>query len=194
MITVIPLRFLPGSNWIQIRELSGSDEQSVAGIRSIDAISLLDRIMQKHNGNISATYPSCLPVADRDRMLTAVFINTYGSKVETTVSCNSCSSKFDISFLLEEWVKDLSTGRPGQMNGDHTFILYETPEGMKFRLPTGADEMDVMGLPPSQAEAELLKKCIQEGTENHNTSDLQEKMQEVAPLADSEFEAQMRWT
>ena len=187
MITVVPLRFLPGNRWIHIRELCGNDEQSVSGTRSIDAICLLDRIIENIRGSESViTGSATLPVPDRERLLTAVYFNTYGSTIETTVSCSSCNCQFDLNFTINEWIEELTTGNIGKLNGNA--YPYLSPDGLTFRLPTGEDEMAVMGLDPSMAETELLKRCIPEGTGNFSPDLLQQAMQEAAPLADTDIE------
>jgi hypothetical protein len=190
MISVIPLRFLPGYKWAHIRELCGKDEQSVADTRSVDAICLMDRILQGSNGNVQVVSASdILPIPDRDRLLTAVYFNTYGSKIETTVLCPSCNNRFDLSFSLEEWVNDLTADSSQKLNGKDCAYPFMAPGGIKFRLPTGADEMAVMGMEPGTAAKELLKKCIPEGSGQYNPDLIQMAMHEMAPLADAEFEA-----
>jgi hypothetical protein len=191
MISVIPLRFLPGYKWAQIRELCGKDEQSVAGTRSVDAICLMDRILQGSNGNVQVVSASAtLPVPDRDRLLTAVYFNTYGSKIETTISCPSCNERFDLSFSLDEWVNDLATVSSQKLSGKDDAYPFLAPGGIKFRLPTGEDEMVVMGKEPATAATELLNRCIHGGSGPYDTDLIQKTMHEIAPLADAEFEAQ----
>lgn len=171
--------------------MCGKDEQSVAGTRSIDAICLIDRLLQEIGGSDSVIPGAAkLPIPDRDRLLTAVYFNTYGSQIETTITCNACSSRFDLNFSLDEWVQDITTGQAGRTNGQKGDYPFKAPGGVEFRLATGEDEMAVMGMEPAMAEAELLKRCLPEGTREYNSNILQQAMQDIAPLVDAEFEAQ----
>jgi len=190
MITVLPLRFLPGNKWVHIRELCGKDEQSIAGTRSIDAICLLDQLIQDFpQTNQSITHSAFLPVADRGRLMMAVYFNTYGLRIENTVTCPSCSSRFDLSFTMDEWVDDLTKVKPESLKRGEGDYPFKAPGGVKFRLPTGEDEIAVMGMEPKAAEAELLRRCLQDGTRKYDPELLQKTMHEIAPLADAEFEA-----
>ncbi|MCX6243079.1 MAG: hypothetical protein NTU98_00090 [Bacteroidetes bacterium] len=189
MITVVPLRFLNGMNWVHLRELCGKDEQSVAGTRSVDAMCLLDRIIVFPGQEQLLPRSAILAVPDRDRVLMAVYFNTYGNTVRSTVICSSCKKNYDVSFSLEEWYRELQKPAERKPNGKGTEYPFKTPRGVKFRLPTGEDEMEVVSMEPGQAEAEMLRRCIPEGTLKYNSDQLQKSMQEVAPLADAEIEA-----
>jgi hypothetical protein len=191
LISVLPLRFLPGNKWVLIRELRGKDELSVCGKQSIDAILLLDQIFQDIPGiNQVVSHAATLPVPDRDRILLAVYYNTYGSKVETTVTCQLCGKKFDLSFSLNEWLNDLNSSKKTFFNGKEGDFPFETHEGIKFRLPTGSDEMAIMGMSPEIAETELLKRCIAEVPVNFNIDELLRGVEEIAPLVDEDIDAE----
>jgi hypothetical protein len=189
MITVVPIRFLNGTNWVHLRELCGKDEQLVAGTRSADAVSLLDSIIAFPGWEQLPPLSAMLPVPDRDRVLMATYINTYGKMVQSTVICSSCKKNYDVSFSLEEWYRNLMKTAERQPNGKEPGYPFKTPRGLRFRLPTGEDEMAVVSMDPDQAEAEMLRRCIPEGTLKYNRDQLQKAMQEIAPLADAEIEA-----
>jgi hypothetical protein len=191
MILVIPIKYLPGNKFVYIRELCGKDEQSVAGSQSIDAISLLDRILQGDTGNTNLiSRAALLPVSDRDRILTAVYMNTYGFKVDASISCPSCTKPFDISFSLHEWANEISNDKVKLLNGKMSDFPFNTQNGIRFRLPTGEDEMAIMGMEPKNAEMELLKRCLPRDIKEFDANTIQQEMLEVAPLADSELEAE----
>lgn len=191
MVTVIPLRYLSRHKWVHIRELCGKDEHSVNDKRSIDAICLINRLL--HNGmeyNGIITNSAILPVADRQQVLTAIYFNTYGPEIKTSVSCSSCRSKFDIKFSLENWVSRLSNDNNRNRPGNGSAYPFEASDGTKFRLPTGEDEMSVSGLEPDIAEKELLKRCMPEETSDYNHESLVHAMEEAAPLTIGDIEAQ----
>lgn len=186
MINLIPVLYLPGNRWFRIRELCGSDELSVCGAGTIDAISLLDRLRQDVAG-IGNPLPGAaqLPVPDRHRLLTALYLNTYGEKVSSTVTCRHCGKPYDISFSLSEWKTGLTDGKNICRGDPENIYPFETVSGVKFRFPTGEDEISVAGVEPALAENLLMRKCLQENPENTDLLLLQETMGEIAPLADT---------
>ncbi len=117
MITVIPIRFAEGNQWVHIRELTGADEQAVTGSRSIDAILLLNRIIQSGPGVKRVVKSECLTITDRDDVLFALYLNTYGPLIETSYLCPACNQQFDINFSLEELRRDMSTNNLLKRNG-----------------------------------------------------------------------------
>ena len=170
--------------------MCGKDEQSVGGTRSIDAICLADRLIQDIPlANQLISRSSALPVADRGRVMIAVYFNTYGTRIENTVTCPSCSNRFDLSFTMDEWVNDLVQVKPDSPERGEGDYPFRAPGGVKFRLPTGEDEIAVTGMAPGAAEAELLRRCLPDGTLKFDPGILQRTMHEIAPLADAEFEA-----
>jgi hypothetical protein len=191
LITVIPLQFAAGNKWVHIRELCGNDEQSVAGTRSIDAIILLNRLLQiGPEAEHIVKNSESLTIPDRDSLLIAVYIDTYGFKIETAIACSFCKNRFEINFSLEDLKKNLHENKYKQLKGNDLAYPFKVPGGMKFRLPTGEDEMAVMGFEPERSENELLKRCLPEGTQKFDKNILQKAMQKVGPLADAEIEAQ----
>ncbi len=61
---------------------------------------------------------------------------------------------------------------------------------MKFRLPTGEDELAVMGYDIDKSAEELIKRCIPELARKTNLDNILKTIQEFAPLSDAEIEAQ----
>lgn len=190
MSSVIPLRFTGGNRWVQLRAMCGKDEQAVTGTRSIDAMGLLDRLIQKHPDNgFMASGTAALPVADRDQLLLAVFVDNYGPAIVTTVCCNACECKFEIDFSVTELTDSLMQEHAECVQGKDTTYPFRIPGGTPFRLPTGEDELAVLGMQPEEAAAELLSRCLPAGAKKNNTTTLQQAMQKTAPLLDAEFEA-----
>ncbi len=191
MINLIPVRFLPGNRWFRIRELCGSDELSVCGTGTIDAICLLDSLRQDVAGiGIPLSGSAQLPVPDRHRLLTAVYLNTYGENVNSTVTCRHCGKPYDISFSLTEWKTGLIDGKIICQGDPETIYPFETTSGIKFRFPTGEDEIYVAGMEPAMAENLLIKKCLPEDPENTDLLLLQETMGKIAPLADADIDTE----
>ena len=97
LLEQIYLNFVDGSSWACVREIIGFDEQSIDGTGILSAIRLLDRLLVNAPGtNVGPGYAVNLTSADRDRLLTAIYIRIYGSRVESTVNCKNCEKPFDI--------------------------------------------------------------------------------------------------
>lgn len=157
---VIALHFASGQPRVRLRELTGADERSVQGTSTEDAIDLLAALVQPEPGAPPPPPTDQLVAADRDQLLAAVFRQTYGDRIESTLDCARCRQPFDIDFSLGE-LSDTLHRQAGTQTirrlGDNRF---EGPEGLCFRLPTGLDERAVSPLSPADAAAGLLNRCV----------------------------------
>jgi hypothetical protein len=93
-----------------------------------------------------------------------------------------------MDFSLEELVAHLysSTGKVNvEKDADGVFKL---PNGPGFRLPTGEDECEVLGMPPEEAEAALLARCITDGDTKGKQKKLQDTMKALAPVVDMDMD------
>jgi hypothetical protein len=181
---------LPGGARAGLREVCGYDEEAVHGADTISAIQLLDRLLIAAPGtSLQPGSAARLTAADRDRLLAAVYQQTYGPRIEGTVPCTRCGTAFDLDFSLPDLLADLGS-RPrttGVEKGPAgVFVL---PDGRCFRLPTGEDEYAVWHLPPDEAEKSLLARCMVEGDATAEPAAVQAAMWEAAPLLDVELEA-----
>lgn len=185
----VTLDFHPAVRWVGIRELSGQDEQSVAGIGTMAGVQLIDRLLSAAPDQSEPVSGAKMVAADRDKILAAVYMRAYGTNVETTTRCTRCRSAFDIDFSL----KDLQTSLVGSPRNnrairqdDGTFLL---PSGHRFRLPTGEDELAVMGLPPADAAKWLLGRCLVQGDPESSGDVIQDAMTDLAPMFEVELTA-----
>lgn len=187
----IPLNFVNDSSWACIREIVGLDEQSVNGTGILSAIRLLDRLLVNAPGtDVGPGYAVNLTSADRDRLLTAIYIRIYGLRVESTVNCKNCEKPFDIDFSLEKLLGFFNAGEASSIQIENKEGgLFKLPNGCCFRLPTGEDECAVLGMTPEDAESELLKRCVLGGDPTGEKKSLQDIMQELAPLVDVNMDA-----
>lgn len=144
-----------------LRELCGRDEHALAGTDSLAAIRLLDRLLVDGPG--AAVGPggaAALTLTDRDVLLAGVYHATFGPTVQSTAHCEGCGSLFDLDFRLDELSASVgsSAGTSGAARApDGVFTL---PDGRRFRLPTGEDELAVQDLPPDEARSELASRCL----------------------------------
>jgi hypothetical protein len=184
----VPLEFGPDGGWAVLRELRGHDEEAVAGAGTADAVALLDRLLIDTPGVAFGPGSAAeMTAADRDRLLYELHQREFGDRAEGSVRCETCSEPFDLDFKLSEAVAGVQAEH-GPVRTDierEERSTFRLPDGTRFRLPTGADELAVLSLAEEQREDGLLRRCLLPGMprppEPHAVS---EAMEAVAPLID----------
>jgi hypothetical protein len=163
---------------VRLREFTGHDERAVDRADSSAAIELIARL----GGTASAPEARKLTAFERDRMLAGIFVRLYGDQVESTLRCSACNKPFDLSFslrnLMSQHQPDTSAATPA---GDGS---YRMENGLRFRLPTGEDELSVIHLPANEAVRELLRRCLLETPPAFDPDGVQDAMERVAPILD----------
>ncbi|MEO8148095.1 MAG: hypothetical protein ABI723_10680 [Bacteroidia bacterium] len=183
----IPFRLTPGAIGVNLRQLRGVDELSLDDIRTKSLLNLLQSLItpvsnEKTVNNLNAEQ---IVTADRDRILAALYISLYGSKVESTISCESCKQLFDLDFSLNDLVSHYESASTHNLE-DGSF---ELEPGVRFRFPTGEDEMMINGFSQGEAEKVLLQRCLLEGDPETEKEKVELKMAEMAPVLNIEMEA-----
>lgn len=187
-INQVSLNFTSGSKWAYLREICGSDEQSVEGTGTVEAIRLLDRLLVAVPGtHIGPGKAAKLTTADRDWLLAAVYMRTYSSRIESTVNCAKCKAPYDMDFSLEELIGHVDS-EAHQMEESPDGV-FKSPDGCRFRLPTGEDECAVLGMSPEDAECALLERCVVESNQDYDPEALQTVMRDIAPVLDMDMDA-----
>lgn len=186
----IPLRFVGETRVVRLRELTGRDERAVLGASTIDAIQLLDMLLD----NSLTQREQCLcaadlVAADRDRLLARVYEHAFGDRLESTLRCARCAQPFELCFSLSELTESIS--KPSSVNGWRQLGggRYETAAGVPFRLPTGSDELAVASLSSKEAESSLLSGCVESDAWPGGVKAFEETLNEVAPLLAFELKA-----
>ena len=97
----VSLQFTPGYVQVQLRELTGRDELELnePGVRG--ALRLLDTLVTAWEGAVLPKPVATLATADRDRLMAAVYRETYGPVVSSILSCPGCSEKFELDFSVD---------------------------------------------------------------------------------------------
>lgn len=181
------VRFAVDQSQVRLRELTGHDERSVGGAATRDALALLNRLIVNRDGKSIGAED--LVAADRDRLLVTIYQRAFGDRIQDTLTCTQCHNPFDIHFFLSDLVG--SVQQPAQA-GRIKMIganLFESAEGVRFRLPRGRDEQRLAELPTDQAEAALLQCCQVQDSSSPSAVELQELLSDVAPLVDLELNA-----
>lgn len=185
----VGLSFVQGVRWARLDELKGGDEQMVDGSDTSVAIRLLDRLLvDGPDPMLRPGQAAILAAADRDRLLAAIYRDTFGSRIAGTVTCHACGKAFDLDFDLIELQRALQPAETPAPVADNGHIAFALADGRRFRLPTGEDEMAVWHLSADDALAELLRRCVLKGDPNVDPESIQATMKAVAPLMDAELD------
>lgn len=185
------LKYTSGRPVVQLREPCGADELAVENADTLHALKLLDQVLGK--GGIkqaSAVEAAKIVTADRDRLLAQLYIMMYGPKIESTVNCWFCAMPFDLDFSL----RDLLT-HSESMAGETSAVptedeAWQLPSGVRFRLPTGEDELAIVGFPAALGREALLNRCLLTEAQPEDRDEVEAVMEQIAPVLQIEMSAQ----
>jgi hypothetical protein len=180
----IPFIYTPGAKGIHLRGLTGADEMSVGAGNTTGVLSLLRSLSQNGN-NGNGFDAAAIVTADRDRVIARLYRSLYGAKIASTLACGGCGQKFDLDFSLDDL---LAHCYPTEITIPDDG-MYELEPGIRFRLPTGEDEMAVLGFDGSTAVGIMLERCISAGEPETSGESIQLKMAELAPVLSQEMQA-----
>lgn len=180
------LPYSPGRPTVWLRELCGGDELLIddSGTRAV--LELLQRIMMPSSGKPSLNAEKIV-IADRDYLLSGIYIHTYGPRIESVLKCRKCALPFDMDFSLYDLVSSIRDANSAQEQNEKGFFIADSE--CQFRLPDGEDELAAFGMPAALAEKHILERCIYP---NHNVAidvDIQSMMKSMAPMLFTEIEA-----
>jgi hypothetical protein len=185
--------FLNGISGIRracIRDLCGFDEQIVDDTDTVTVIRLLDQMLvAQTETDLPSGRAAEMAAADRERLIAAVYKQTFGDRVKSTINCSQCNEPFDLDFEVSDLLTTLGEeqGKIETIRSKEGDFILEN--GCRFRLPSGIDEMAVFGLPLEEAQKILLSRCIIEGDPERNGKHVQDAMQKLAPVAEIDLDA-----
>jgi hypothetical protein len=175
---------------IQLREMTGLDEQSVSATDTATAIRLLDRLIVREPGSVSVGFRAIdLNASERDQLLARVYELTFGPRIESTARCSLCESRFDLAFAIEDLLTALDATPSSSTATREKDGVFRLRSGARFRLPTGEDELAAAKLPLREAEVVLMEHCLLEPERDLDSDALQKAMEEHAPILDVELHA-----
>ena len=182
------LLFTAGLPKAWLRELSGKEEHRIAGTDLAEAIKLIDSLLV--NGHRDGFNAQALTAADRDRILAAIYLQTYGDPIKGTLTCTKCEALFDMDFSLanlrDHMHQPQSLPTISQLeNGNYLF-----ENGIEMRLPTGEDELALRGCAEDELATKLLERCLVGGKIDDAKPDDLEKLAEIAPMLQAELGSQ----
>lgn len=151
-----------------VRELNGQDEELLArALAAGDFIRYQQVTLEcgvEEVGPVKATPEvlNSLLVGDRDALIFAIRIATFGKTVELDVTCQHCGVESKISVDLADEIPMLPLKFPAEQ--PHQEVVFRNGSGSALvRLATGADQHYVSGLENvTQAEVntELMTRCV----------------------------------
>lgn len=184
----ISIRFSPEVRQVRLHELTGYDERRVTGTNTEAALQLLDAVLVPPPIEGIRLTAEDLVAADRDRLLAALYLRTFGDRIESTLHCTGCTQPFEIHFSLKALATTLDQRSPQPSFAPVTANLFEAAEGWRFRLPTGRDERAAAS-GSGAIESTLAERCSVSTETTPDADVLQSAMEEVAPLLETELKA-----
>ena len=141
MTTTYPvfLTFTQDHKTVYLRELTALDELGISDSGTVSAVQLLNRLQSVPIADKTALFRAeTLVAADRDRLLAAIYKNTYNGLLRSTVPCTACAERFDLDFSLDALISHIQENTDTDIAVEQkTDGLYELSDGACFRLPTG---------------------------------------------------------
>jgi hypothetical protein len=148
---------------LAFRQPSGAEDvllQEATPCDTAAALVLVSRLAQPVDG--SKLDWSKLSITDLETILLLIRQMTFGDLIRADTRCiaEKCSTRVDVSFRVSEYLSHHkpSTPRGVEPAGDEGWFRFRD-EQIKFRLPNGADLMEIGSMPT--AERELMQRCIE---------------------------------
>lgn len=173
------LYFTAGARAIMLRELNGFDELMIDDAGTPGILKLLNRLIVQPPVSDKQLKAEKIAIADRDYLLSGIYKYTFGSRIQSVIPCRACTQQFDIDFQIDDLVAHT---RANALAGAPDADGYYTSSHYRFRLPDGEDELAVLGLPAHQAEQVFLDRCLPQPVAEEHTVQIQEHMEQVAPI------------
>jgi hypothetical protein len=171
----------------KLRALAGTEEEWLAEAQGTPSAAKVTCVLSSclvalDGESVDAERVRRLLVGDRDYLMLQLRRITLGDEVAAVMSCQACGAPMDIAFRASEVAVE---SRP------QTAMWYSV-NGVRFRLPTGADQEAVLGLDAAAAEKVLLQRCIS-GEDRVEFSDAEREsviaeMERLAPRADLDLD------
>jgi hypothetical protein len=149
---------LPGGLVAELRPLTGREEEWLAFSPPMPNARAVSRLLESCVAGIggepaSPERLSHLLVGDRDFLMLQLRRLTLGDRIQAVVECPACTAKIDIDFDAAQ----VPVEAHPQTEPEYTVDIGRE---VCFRLPTGADQEAVLGLPMDEASDALLDRCL----------------------------------
>lgn len=179
---------VPGGTFAVLRALNGHDELALNPTVLGSGSALVGRVLVGTPGtSVAPETIGCITLADRDRLLAAIYRSCYGDAVEAVTTCGGCHERFEVSLSLEQLLAQQSGRAPDGVSGPDDDGFFRLDDGTRFRPPTIADLEAVASLSASPAAEALLTRCVPGAAEAAER--VQAALERLAPLLDVDLDA-----
>jgi hypothetical protein len=158
---------LPGGLFVEnrtvhtavLRPLLGREEEWLAQSSHTPSAANVTRLLRSclvslDGEPVSTALVRRLLVGDRDYLMLQLRRLSLGDQVNAVLACPACGERMDVSFRAGETPVERQP---------QTAAAYELAAGgrvIRFRLPTGGDQEDLLGIEVEQAAETLLDRCV----------------------------------
>lgn len=174
-----------GRRYAVLRPLTGVEELTFAAGEAFAGTALIDKLLVPAAGAcVGPGQADALPVADRDRLIAALYKACFGERIESVCRCGACGERFEFNFLIDEIASRAADGRAAEGPDADGYFALES--GGRFRLPTVTDLKAIAGFDRDTALARLRERCTQDAT-GHD--DIDAAMERAGPLLSCDLDA-----
>jgi hypothetical protein len=191
---------------VELRPLTGREEELLAGERAREVASLVTTILQRCLRRIGTITPvsqemiRSLAIADRQYLLLKLRELNLGDTIRASVFCpwSDCGKKISVSFLSDDIPVIESLNRKltykMELSVEAAFVTDsgESYREIVFRLPNGSDQEELASIVVEdeiQAQALLLQRCLHSIGSRQDPDE--KTISRLSPLARLEIERQM---
>jgi hypothetical protein len=179
---------LPGGRWACLRELRGRDEAALGDAAELAMVALVDQLLVATPGTtVAPGMAGALALADRDRLLAAIYRQHFGDRVDGRHACAGCGEAFGVGLSLAALEASLTEGA-AVVTGPDEVGAFRLPGRGRFRLPTTQDRRAVVGLDVDAARAALARACRLDADAGDD-DELETGMEAAGPLLDLDLDA-----
>lgn len=172
-VIMLPRGLFRGNEWqneVEVRELTGADEEALARIR--DSVDFFDSVIAHGTVRIGAEDLSHRPVSERtlplqelllgerSQILMAIIRVTYGDNKTLNVTCPSCQAEQEVDLILSEDFKAKSMDDPFKQTYSH---VTSKGDSIEYRLVNGADQsvtLSKKGASVAEQNSMILSRVI----------------------------------
>ncbi len=148
----------------ELRPLSGREEDWLARNATLPSALAVTQLLGNCLVRLGSAAPTLdmvrrLLIGDRDYLMLELRRLTLGDEFQAVLACPKCGGKIDVTFFAG----DIPVERCPQKTAVYELALRSTGKHsrtVRFRLPSGADQESVTGMPLPAAADALLQRCL----------------------------------
>ncbi len=175
-----------GRRYAVLRGLTGAEELAFGPDIAFAGAALIENLLVREAGaSVGPGEADLLSIADRDRILAALYRANFGDHVASTCLCGACTERFEFGFNISD-LESPQAGGPA-VSGPDKEGRFRLARGEWFHLPTVADLKAIAGLDRSQALEALRARCLHGS--DADVAAVEAAMERVGPLLSCDLEA-----